>query len=124
MIVGGRWRRRSRNYHSVRLAASALSVIVATTRTSVRMDAKSPDGPLTAEELAAGFAADVHWAAKFPPVLTVAQAAELMQLPIKTIHDWSSRGLLKNCAFRAGKHLRVLRDRFILELFNKKNNDC
>lgn len=63
------------------------------------------------QELAAMFAGD--WATKFPPILTVEQTCDLIQLPKGTLYDWSSRGLLDGCAQRAGKHLRIHRDRFI-----------
>jgi excisionase family DNA binding protein len=56
---------------------------------------------------------DPYWAARFPPVLTVAQAAELLKVPIRTIYSWSSRGLLDRCAAKVGKHLRIRRDRLI-----------
>lgn len=59
------------------------------------------------------------WATKFPPILTVGQAAELLQVPKKTVYDWNSRGLLKSCSKRVGKHLRILRDQFIELAFQK-----
>ena len=73
---------------------------------------------LTSDEIAAGFA-DPSLAARFPPVLSVAQAADLLQVPIATIYDWSSRGLLKSCARRVGKHLRIFRDRLLAKAFNE-----
>ena len=62
--------------------------------------------------------ADPTWSAKFPPVLTVAQAAELAQVPKGTIYTWSSQGLLRGCAQRVGKHLRIVRDAFVRKLFS------
>lgn len=53
------------------------------------------------------------WAERFPPVLSVKQAVELVQVPRQTIYDWSSRGLLGDCSFKAGKHLRIFRNRFL-----------
>ena len=38
--------------------------------------------------------ADDQWSQVFPPVLTVEAAAGLAGVPIATIYDWSSRGLL------------------------------
>ena len=67
---------------------------------------------LTQSEIAAMFA-EPDYAARFPPVLTVDQAAELVQVPKATIYAWSSAGQLKSCARRVGKHLRILRDRFL-----------
>ena len=56
---------------------------------------------------------DPEWVSRFPPILTVDQAADLMTVPKATIYAWSSRGLLDECSARAGKHLRILRDEFI-----------
>ena len=81
------------------------------------MDATRPN-LLTAREISAAFS-DPFWAEKFPPILSVEQAASLLQVPKGTIYDWSSRGLLAGCAFRVGKHLRVWRDRLILLFTNQ-----
>lgn len=80
---------------------------------SRRNDSEFP--PLSKTELTASFA-DAHWATEFPPLLTVDQAARLAQVPKATVYDWSSRGLLRGCARRVGKHLRILRDRFYLKI--------
>ena len=79
------------------------------------MDAHSP---LTAKDVAAMFA-DPAWAAKFPPLLTVDEAAQLARVPKQTVYAWSSQGLLKGCSQKVGKHLRILRDKFMLKLFNE-----
>ncbi|MDB5308564.1 MAG: DNA-binding protein [Gemmataceae bacterium] len=73
---------------------------------------------LTAKEVSALFS-DPAWAATFPPILSVDQAATLAQVPKQTVYAWSSRGLLKGCSRRAGKHLRILRDKYLLKLFNE-----
>lgn len=73
---------------------------------------------LSKTEAAAAFAAEV-WAEKFPPVMTVDQAAELVQVPKATVYSWRSQGLLKGCCRRVGKHLRFFRDRLILKLMNE-----
>ena len=73
---------------------------------------------LTAKEVAAALS-DPAWAATFPPILTVDQAAALFQVPKQTVYAWSSQGLLKGCARRAGKHLRIFRDRLITRIFNE-----
>ncbi len=52
---------------------------------------------LTATEVAAPFLGSDS-ARKYPPIMTAQQAAELLQVPLNTIYDWSSRGLLKGCA--------------------------
>ena len=73
---------------------------------------------LTAKDVAAMFT-DPASAAKFPPLLTVDEAAQLVQVPKQTVYAWSSQGLLKGCSRKAGKHLRILRDKFILKIFNE-----
>jgi excisionase family DNA binding protein len=72
---------------------------------------------LTVKEVLRTFS-DPRYSAKFPPVLTVDQAAELLQVPKLTIYDWRSRGLLHGCCRRVGKHLRFFRDRLLLHVFN------
>ena len=67
---------------------------------------------LSANEIQQAFG-DSDWGKQFPPVLNVDQAAELAGVPKKTIYEWSSRGLLKSCAKRFGRRLRIFRDRFI-----------
>ena len=79
------------------------------------MDAHSH---LTAKDVAAMFA-DPAEAAKVPPLLTVDEAAQLARVPKQTVYAWSSQGLLKGCSRKAGKHLRILRDKFILKIFNE-----
>ncbi|MEI6236825.1 MAG: helix-turn-helix domain-containing protein [Planctomycetota bacterium] len=54
----------------------------------------------------------------YPPILSVDQAAALLQIPTKTIYEWSSQGRLSACARKRGKRLLILRDRFIEELFH------
>jgi hypothetical protein len=72
---------------------------------------------LTDKEVTQLFA-DPTWSAKFPPVMSIGQAAELLQMPVATIYDWRSRGLLDGCCRKVGKHLRFLRDRLIKHHFN------
>ncbi len=59
------------------------------------------------------------WATKFPPVLTVDEAAQLARVPKQTVYAWSSQGLLKGCSRKVGRHLRILRDKFVLKIFNE-----
>ena len=73
-------------------------------------------GPLTLEEIGAAFDSG-PWAERFPPILTVEQAAELAGVPVGTIYDWSSREQLSSCAAKRGKRLRIWRDAFVLFLF-------
>ena len=73
---------------------------------------------LTTKDLANAFS-DPHWGEKFPPILTIDQAAQLLQIPKLTIYDWKSRGLLKGSCRKVGKHLRFFRDRLLLLVFNE-----
>jgi excisionase family DNA binding protein len=82
------------------------------------MSRKDVDLKLTKTEIAAAFA-DAHWARLYPPILSVEQAASMLQVPKATLYDWSSRGLLSGCGRRVGKHLRLFRDRLIQKLFNE-----
>ena len=66
--------------------------------------------------------ADPKWAEAFPPILTLVEACQLLQVPRGTIYDWSSRGLLAGCATRVGKELRFVRSRLIAKLFNEGLN--
>ena len=68
-----------------------------------------------------GMFADPQWEQKFPPILLLEQAAELASVSTQTIYDWSSRGLLANCATKRGKRLRILRDRFVKFLFSDES---
>jgi excisionase family DNA binding protein len=58
---------------------------------------------------------------QFPPALSVEQAAQLAHVSKKTIYEWSSRGLLRGCAVRKGKRLRIARDRFYRFLFDSED---
>lgn len=73
---------------------------------------------LTAAEVASPFL-DPELARRYPPIMTAQQAAELLQVPLSTIYDWSSRGLLKGCMRKMGKGLRFFRQRLIQKMFNE-----
>jgi excisionase family DNA binding protein len=73
---------------------------------------------LSQREIETAFS-DAVIAERFPPILTTQQAAELLQLPINTIYQWRSRGLLNSCSRKIGKHVRFFRDRLIQQLFNQ-----
>ena len=62
------------------------------------------------------------WAERFPPVLTIDQAAELIQIPKSTLYDWRSRGVLDRCSRRIGKRVRFFRDRLLQQIFNEGLN--
>lgn len=73
---------------------------------------------LSPREIAALFSGS-EWAVKFPPILTIEQAAELLQLPVETLRAWRSRGLLGSCSRRVGKRVRFFRDRLVDWYFNQ-----
>jgi len=73
---------------------------------------------LTSTEIDAAFA-DPHWAAKFPPIMTIQQAAELLQIPVATLYDWRSRGVLTGSCRKVGKHLRFFRNRLVQRVMNE-----
>ena len=54
---------------------------------------------------------------RFPPVLTLEDASELLKVPVGTLRDWRSRGHLKGCCRKVGKHIRLLRDPLIRKIF-------
>lgn len=73
---------------------------------------------LTDAEIARAFS-DPAVAAKFPPIMSLEEAASLFQIPLGTLRDWRSRQLLNGCTRKVGKHVRVWRDRFIQAIFNE-----
>ena len=73
---------------------------------------------LTDKEVTSPFA-DPYWAERFPPVMTMDQAANLLQVPKATLYDWRSRGLLHGCSRKLGKHVRFYRDRLLKHVFNE-----
>ena len=77
---------------------------------------------ITDKEIAATFSAPL-WAERYPPVMTVKQAAELLQVPTDTIYQWRSRRLLGSCCRKIGKHLRFYRDRLLKKVFNEGLTD-
>jgi excisionase family DNA binding protein len=81
------------------------------------MASKDAEINLTAKDLAQTFA-DPQWASLYPPVLTVDQAAALLQVKKATIYDWNSRGRLRGCCRKLGKHLRFFRDKLLSHVFN------
>ena len=56
--------------------------------------------------------------ARFGPILTPAQLAELAQLSLKTIYEWLANGRLDGAFRKRGKHNLIWRDRAIDLLFN------
>lgn len=54
-----------------------------------------------------------QYAERYPPLVTSGQAAEIAQVPIGTLYDWSSRGLLDGLKHRRGRRLLLQRDLFV-----------
>jgi excisionase family DNA binding protein len=51
---------------------------------------------------------------RYPPLITVEEAAEIARLPSsQTIYDWSSRGLLDAFKVKCGRRVLFKRDLFI-----------
>lgn len=49
-------------------------------------------------------------AKRYPPILRLDQAAEILQVEISTMYGYSSEGKLKPCVNKVGRHLRLDRD--------------
>lgn len=73
---------------------------------------------ITREEISQSFSTG-GWDSRYPPILSVEQAAELLQVPRGTVYQWHSQGRLPRCAQRIGKYLRFYRDRLILLAMNE-----
>lgn len=71
---------------------------------------------LSADELTATFAVG-PWATDYPPILTIAQAADMLQVPVGTLRFWRTTGRLNGCSRRYGRVLRFYRDRLIRWFF-------
>lgn len=54
---------------------------------------------------------------RFPPVMSPREAAVLLGVPLQTLYLWHSKGYLKGCSRKRGKHVLILRDALIAELF-------
>ena len=54
-----------------------------------------------------------EYANKYPPMLTLVQAAEIIQRPLATLYDWSHRGRFDSFKQRNGREIRLLRDPFL-----------
>jgi excisionase family DNA binding protein len=74
---------------------------------------------LKAHEIKTAFSAE-DLRRRFPPILTVTQVAELVQVSPKTIYFWMARGRLDGAYRKRGKHHLLWRDRVIDQLFNGK----
>lgn len=73
---------------------------------------------LADEEIGRSF--EGNWGKTYPPVLSIAQASELLQISRSTIYEWIAKGRLDGCFRRRGKHIRLWRDKLIDIIFNGK----
>jgi hypothetical protein len=73
---------------------------------------------LTPEEIGVAFG-DERWAARFPPVLSLAQFAALFQVSARTAKAWIASGDFEGATTRMGKHRRVWRDRAVRIAFGR-----
>ena len=62
----------------------------------------------------------LEYAGKYPAYLLVAQAAEIAQVPLGTIYDWSSRGLFDAFKTQRGRRIRPNRESFVRFLTDPK----
>jgi excisionase family DNA binding protein len=73
---------------------------------------------LTDDEIARAFTGAA--AEQFPVILSPEQLAELLQLSVKTIYEWMSKGRLDGAYRKRGKHALIWRDRALDIIFNGK----
>jgi hypothetical protein len=76
----------------------------------------SPAPLLSITEIGEAFA---PYQDRFPPILSLAQAAEIARIKPSMLTRLVSEGKFRNCV-RRGKPLLFWRDRFIMGLFNGK----
>ena len=57
------------------------------------------------------------YAQQYAPSISLKQAAEIADVSILTIYDWSSRGELDAFKSRRGRRVRLVRDEFVRYLF-------
>jgi excisionase family DNA binding protein len=114
------------NFKPIREVRSANRTAPAVPESRIYKDSMAMDGrhsrqrslDLSSAEITAAFSDPID-AERFPTILTPQQVAELLQVPLDTIYQWRSRGLLDTCSRKIGKHVRFFRDRLITLLFNK-----
>jgi hypothetical protein len=73
---------------------------------------------LTSDEIARAFSSEL--AAKFGPIVSPTQFAELIGLSSKTISEWIRKGRLDGALRKRGKHNLIWRDRALDLIFNGK----
>lgn len=71
---------------------------------------------LTPGDMERAFAGDL--AACFPPIMSPADLARLLQLSVKTVYEWIAQGRLDGAFRKRGKHCLIWRDRALDIIFN------
>lgn len=72
---------------------------------------------LKSEEIAKAFDCE-DLRRRYPPIMGVAQIADMLGLSSKTVYLWIARGRLDGSFRKRGKHILLWRDRAIDILFN------
>lgn len=71
---------------------------------------------LSKNEISSAFQGDAMSA--YPPIMTTAQACEMLQIPRSTLAQWKTQGKFLGCHRRIGKSTRWWRDRLVESYFN------
>lgn len=74
---------------------------------------------LTTDEIRHPF--EGAWGDRYPPVLSVEQASDLLGISVKTLYEWRAKGRLDGTCRKRGKHLFFWRDKIIDIIFNGKD---
>lgn len=74
---------------------------------------------LTEDEIRLMFADGI--AARYRPILSPGEFAELLGVSRKTIYSWLAQGRMDGAFRKRGKHVFILRDRAIAVIFNGRN---
>ena len=75
---------------------------------------------ISPEEIALAFQGEAM-SARFPPLLTIPQFADLFQISLRTAKEWLGRGDFRGATTKIGKHRRIWRERAIQIAFAR---DC
>jgi excisionase family DNA binding protein len=73
---------------------------------------------LTSNEIKSLFD-DPDWKSKYPPLLTVCQAAELAGVSKHTVYGWLSQGLLDDCRSKTRRPVQIHRGKYLEIIFNR-----
>lgn len=85
----------------------------------VRVATQSPVSPkLSDDEISEWFERE-PWLRRFPAVLSLPQASDLLQVSTSTLYSWRSEGRLTGVSRKIGKCVRFSRNHHISELVKK-----